>query len=130
MVDAEARPPGRWRWAGRALSGLVALFFLFSAAMKLTRPEGMDEGLAHLGLPESLILPIAILEISCVLVYLVPPTAVLGAVLLTGYVGGTILTHLRVGDPIYLQVLLGGLVWLGVTLREERLRALLPVRRV
>ncbi|HVR82983.1 MAG TPA: DoxX family protein, partial [Planctomycetota bacterium] len=66
--------------------------------------------------------------LSCVVIYLVPPTAVLGAVLLAGYIGGTIVTHWRVGDPFFVQITLGVLVWLGLYLRENRLRGLLPLR--
>jgi hypothetical protein len=76
-----------------------------------------------------MVLPLAILEISCAVVYLVPPTAVLGAILLAGYVGGTIVTHWRVGDPFVIQIVLGLLVWLGLFLREPRLKELIPLRR-
>jgi hypothetical protein len=79
-------------------------------------------------LPESLLLPLAILELSCLVIYLIPPTSVTGAVLLTGYIGGAICTHWRVGDPFYVQIVLGILVWLGLYLRESRLKGLLPVR--
>ena len=89
----------------------------------------MAEGLRYLGLPESMLLPLAILEASCVVIYLVPPTAVLGAILLTGYIGGAICTHWRVGDPFYLHILLGILVWLALYIRESRLWAVLPLRR-
>jgi hypothetical protein len=75
-----------------------------------------------------MVLPLAILEVSCVVIYLVPQTSVLGAILLTGYIGGTIVTHWRVGDPFYVQIAIGILVWLGLYLREPRLKALIPVR--
>jgi hypothetical protein len=84
--------------------------------------------MAHLGLPPSLVTPLAILELSCVAIYLVPPTSVLGAILLTGYLGGAICTHLRVGDPFVVQIVLGLFVWLGLYLREDRLRTLIPLR--
>lgn len=116
-------------WTGRVLSTLPALLFVTSASMKLIGGAQVAEGMAHLGLPASLTVPLAILELSCVAVYLIPPTAVLGAVLLTGYLGGAICTHLRVGDPFYVQIALGLVVWLGLYLREERLHALLPLRR-
>jgi len=86
------------------------------------------QGMAHLGLPESLILPLAILEISCVVIYLIPATSILGAILLTGYIGGAICTHWRVGDPFFIQIALGVVVWLGLYLRENRLKALIPLR--
>ena len=115
-------------WIGRVLSGLASLLFLFSAVMKLVGGPQLEQGMAHLQLPMSMVVPLAILEITCVVVYLVPVTAVLGAVLLTGYLGGAILTHLRVGDPFIVHIGLGGAVWLGLYLREPRLKALLPLR--
>ena len=120
---------GRAGWLGRVISGLVSLIFVISALMKLLGGAEVKQGMAHLGLPESLIMPLAILEISCVVVYLIPVTAVLGAILLTGYVGGAICTHWRVGDPVLVQIALGILVWLGLYLREARLKALIPLRR-
>jgi len=115
-------------WAGRAVSVLVALVFAISALMKLMGGAEVKQGMGHLGLPESLIIPLAILEVSCVVIYLIPATSVLGAILLTGYMGGAICTHLRVGDPFVVQITLGVLVWLGLYLRENRLRGLLPLR--
>ena len=115
-------------WAGRILSGLPALLLLFSGAMKLYGGPGLAEGLTHLNLPLSLAVPLGILEITCTLIYLLPRTSVLGAILLTGYMGGAILTHLRVGDPFYMQVLLGVFVWGGLYLREPRLGELIPIR--
>ena len=117
-------------WAGRVISVLASLVFLLSASMKLKGGAELTQGMAHLGLPESLVLPLAILEISCVVIYLIPATSVLGAILLTGYMGGAICTHLRVGDPFVVQIGLGIFVWLGLYLREERLRRLLPLRRL
>jgi hypothetical protein len=93
----------------------------------LRRPE-VAQGMSHMGLPESLILPLGVLELLCVVAYLVPRTSVLGAILLAGYMGGAILTHLRVGEAVYLQIAIGILAWLGLWLREPRLRALLPLR--
>ena len=116
-------------WTGRVISALTCLVFAFSAAMKVKGGPELDQGMAHLGLPASMVLPLAVLEISCVLVYLIPQTAVLGAILLAGYVGGTICTSWRVGDPFVVQIVLGLLVWLGLWLREPRLRDLLPLRR-
>lgn len=119
---------GRVVWLGRVISGLASLVFLMSAAMKLMGGPSMEQGMAHLGLPLPLVVPLAILETACVVVYLVPATAVLGAILLTGYIGGAICTHLRVGDAFLVQAALGVLVWLGLYLREPRLRALIPLR--
>src|SRR5712664_2992885 len=116
-------------WTGGTISILVALVFLVSAFMKIRGGEEVAQGIANLGLPESLLVPLSILEISCVVIYLIPATSVLGAILLTGYIGGAICTHLRVGDPFYIQIAIGIFVWLGVYLRESRLRALIPLRR-
>jgi DoxX-like family len=108
-------------------SGITHL--VFSAVMKLVGGAEVKQGIAHLGLPESMLTPLSILELACAVVYLIPAIAVLGAILLTGYIGGAICTHWRVGDPFFIQIALGIFVWLGIYLREERLKALLPVRR-
>jgi len=115
-------------WAGRAVSVLLSLVFVASAFMKLKGGTEVVQGMAHLELPESLIVPLAILEISCAAIYLIPATTVLGAILLTGYMGGAICTHLRVGDPFFIQIALGIFVWLGLYLRERRLAGLIPLR--
>ena len=123
-----AAPVGKIVWVGRGISILASLAFLMSAVMKFKGGPEVQKGFSHLGLPESMMLPLAILELSCVVIYLIPPTAVLGAVLLAGYMGGAIVTHWRAGDPFFVQALLGVLVWLGLYLREPRLRPLLPLR--
>jgi DoxX-like protein len=120
---------GKVVWAGRVISVLASLVFLFSAFLKLKGGPELAQGIAHLGLPESMVMPLAIVEISCTVIYLIPATSVLGAVLLAGYVGGAICTHWRVGDPFFVQIVLGLLVWLGLYLREPRLKALIPLRR-
>ena len=116
-------------WVGRVISILVSLLFAMSALMKLRGGPEVIQGMAHLGLPESLIVPLAILEISCVVIYAIPATSVVGAILLTGYIGGAICTHLRVGDPFFMQIGFGIFVWLGLYLRENRLKALIPLRK-
>jgi hypothetical protein len=121
-------PGGKMIWAGRGISGLLSLLFAMSAGMKLKGGAEVVEGMAHLGLPASLMVPLGILEISCVGIYLVPATSIVGAILLTGYIGGAILAHLRIGEPIVMQILLGVGVWLGLYLREHRLRDLIPLR--
>jgi DoxX-like family len=120
---------GKIVWVGRGITVLVALLFLMSAVMKLVGGAAVKEGFAHLGLPESMRIPLAILEAACAVVYLIPQVTVLGAVLLTGFIGGAMCTHWRVGDPFFIHILLGLFIWLGVYLREERLKALLPLRR-
>ena len=116
-------------WIGRVISILVSLTFGMSAFMKLKGGEELSKGMAHLGLPEAMVTPLAILELSCVVIYLIPATSVLGAVLLAGYIGGAICTHWRVGDPFIVQIVLGLFVWLGLYLREPRLKEILPLRR-
>ena len=120
---------GKIVWVGRVISVLVSLLFLMSAFLKIKDGPEVMKGIAHLGIPESMIVPLSILEISCVVIYLIPPISVLGAILLTGYIGGAMCTHWRVGDPFYLHIVLGILVWLGLYLRENRLKELIPVRK-
>lgn len=114
-------------WTGRVLSGLPALMLGFSAAMKLAGPPDLAKGFEHLGVPVSHALGLGILELLCTVIYLIPRTAVLGAILLTGYLGGAIQTHIRVGDPIYTHIVLGIAIWGGLYLRDLRLRALIPL---
>lgn len=119
-------------WAGYIITALPALFLLMDAVMKFVKPEVVVETTVELGYPEHLIVPIgAILSISLVL-YLIPKTAVLGAVLLTGYLGGAVATHVRVDSPLFSHILfpvyLGILIWLGLYLREQKLKQLLPIR--
>ena len=119
-------------WAGRVMSALPAMMLLFSGILKLTGMDAVLEGFAKLGYPASLILGIGIIEIACVVLYVIPRTAVLGAILVTGYLGGAVATHVRIGDPLFSQALgpfyLGVLVWGGIYLRDDRLRALIPER--
>jgi hypothetical protein len=117
------------RWTGYVMSTLPVLLLVFSGAMKLAHPPGLDEGFAHLGVPVSHALGLGILELGCVVVYLIPRTAILGAILLTGYLGGATATHMRVGDPYFATPLLGVLIWGGLYLRDLRLRALIPFTR-
>jgi DoxX-like protein len=121
---------GKKVWAGRVISVLVSLPFVMSTVMKIMGGPEVEKGMQHLGIPATMLRPLAILEISCVVIYLIPATSVLGAILMAGYVGGIILTHWRVGDPVYLPIALGLLVWLGLYLREDRLKELVPLRRL
>lgn len=116
-------------WAGRIISALPVLLLLFSGVMKLAKPAPVVQGFAHFGYPESLVLSIGILELACTAVYMIPRTAILGAILLTGYLGGATATNVRVGDPLFfVPAFLGVLVWGGLFLRDDRLRALIPLR--
>jgi len=122
--------PGRARlWTGRVLSALVTAFLLFDVSLKLLHPPMVVEGTAKLGFPESSILVTAIVLLGSLVLHLVPRTAVLGAVLLTGYLGGAVATHLRVGDPVFshtvFPVYVGVLIWAGLVLRRPLLLPLL-----
>ena len=116
-------------WTGRILSTLAVLLFVFTAMFSLLKPAAAMQGFVHYGYPESALLRIAIVEILCAIVYAIPRTAVLGAILLTGYLGGATATHVRVGEPPILAIIVGIVVWLGLYLRDRRLRALIPLRR-
>jgi hypothetical protein len=114
------------------MSGLVVAFLLMDSIMKFFKPAPVVDAFARLGLPLSLVLPLGMLLLSCTVIYAIPRTSVLGAVLLTGYLGGAVVTHARVGDPLFSHVLfpvyMGALVWGGLYFREPRLRALIPAR--
>ena len=131
MSNGTSAPAAKWQlWLGRVLSALPALAFIASAGMKLKHDPKMVEGFTgHFGFPEGLMTPLGVLELTCLAIYLVPQTSVLGAVLLTGYLGGAVATHVRVGEPVFAPVLLGVLVWGGLYLRDTRIRALLPLRK-
>lgn len=116
-------------WAARIISGLVALFLLLDGAMKLVKPAFVVEETMRLGYPERVIVPIGIVLIVCTILYLIPKTAVLGAILLTGYLGGAVATHVRAGEPVFsvvFAIVFGVLVWLGLYLRNPTLRLLIP----
>ena len=118
-------------WAGRITSALPALFLLVDGAMKLVKPEPVVTATVALGYAESVILPLGALLLTCTILYLIPRTAVLGAILLTGYLGGAVATHVRVGQgpfEILFPVVLGALLWGGLVLRDDRLRTLIPLR--
>jgi uncharacterized membrane protein YphA (DoxX/SURF4 family) len=121
----------KWQlWTGRALSALPVLALVMSASMKLSqKPAVLEMFNGKLGYPAGLLTALALVELTCTVLYVVPRTAVLGAILLTGYLGGAIATHVRVADPFAVPLLLGVAVWAGLFLRDDRLRALLPLRR-
>jgi len=111
------------------MSALPALMLIFSGAMKFSKNPSLAEGFAHLGWPIGAATGLGLLELGCVALYLIPRTAVLGAILLTGYMGGAIATHVRIGEAVVPQVIFGILIWGGLYLRDLRLRALLPLTR-
>lgn len=115
-------------WGGRVLSGLLGALLVMSAAMKLSGSPDVVAAFAHLGIPAELIATIAAIELVSAALYLIPQTAVIGAILVTGYMGGAILAHVRLGEPVVTQVLIGVLAWGGLWLRDPRLRALMPLR--
>ena len=117
-----------WKtWTGRAVSGLAVAFLLFDAVIKLIKIPPVVESFTRLGWPDRVALGLGILELACLAVYLIPRTSVLGAILLTGYLGGAVATHLRVGDPLWTHVLfpvyIGALLWGGLALRDARVPA-------
>jgi hypothetical protein len=115
-------------WGGRVLSALPSLALIMSGGMKLSHAPPVVEGFTKFGFSLGALTPIGILELACVVLYLVPRTSVLGAILVTAYLGGATVTHVRVGEPFIAPVVLGIFVWLGLYLRDERLRALVPLR--
>ena len=116
--------------AGWILGLLPALLLLFSAVMKFAKPPAVVDGFHKFGYPDRLIVPLGVVEFACAILYLIPRTATLGAVLLTGYLGGAVATNVRVGDPSFIMPALCGVVlWLGLFLRDRRLRVLLPFRQ-
>ena len=119
-------------WAGWVIGGLPALFLLFDAGMKLAKPAFVVEATVELGFPVEAIVPLGAVLLAATLLYLFPRTSALGAILLTGYLGGAVATHVfaRHGAfEVTFPVVFGVLLWLGLYLREPRLRALTPVRR-
>jgi hypothetical protein len=115
-------------WAGYVVSALPVLMLVFSAVMKLAKPTMVVDEFTRLGYTENVVIALGIVEFACAIIYATPRTAVLGAILLTGYLGGATATHLRIGDPFIPPIIFGVLVWLGLYLRDPRLRALIPLR--
>ena len=120
-------------WAGRIMGALPVLFLLMDGVMKLIKPAPVVEATVGLGYPEAVILPLGIVLLFCTVLYAIPQTSVLGAILLTGYLGGAVATHVRVGNPLFTHMLvpvyLGVLIWGGLYLRDGRVRELIPIRR-
>ncbi len=119
-------------WAGRIVSWLPALFLLLDAVFKLIKPAPVVEATVRLGYPEGLIVGLGIVLLICTILYLIPITSVLGAILLTGYLGGAVATHVRVGESLFsiiFPIIFGVLLWFGLYLRNPRLRSLIPLRR-
>jgi DoxX-like family len=126
-----AAPSKAMFWTGHVVGLLPALFLLVDAGMKLVKPEFVVKATTDLGYSEDVIVPLGIVLLASTVLYLVPPTALLGAILLTGYLGGAVDVHVRGGDgpfEILFPVVFGVFLWGGLWLRDERLRSLVPVR--
>jgi DoxX-like family len=119
-------------WTGRVMSALVIVFMLMDGVMKLVKPEPVVTATVNLGYQESVITPLGIVLIACTVIYIIPRTAILGAILLTGYLGGAVASHLRHGDdlfPVLFPVVFGVLIWGGLYLRDPSVRAMVPIRK-
>ena len=131
MIQATTASPSKVRlWASRIVSAVPSLFFLVDGSMKLFKPAVVVEATLKLGYPESSIAAIGVVLLSCTILYLIPRTAILGAVLLTAYLGGAVATQVRVSSPLFnivFPVTLGVFVWGGLWLRNGNLRRLLPL---
>ena len=122
-------------WLGRVLSGLVIVFLLFDGAIKLVPWPVVTETMDRMGYgsSESLARTLGVITVACTVLYAIPPTSILGAILLTGYLGGAMASHLRIGSPLFSHTLfglyLGLMVWGGLWFRDRSLRSLIPFRR-
>jgi DoxX-like family len=132
-MSADTNDVSRMRlWTGRVLSGFSAAFFILDGAMKLAKPAVVVEATKQLGYPESSIVGIGVVLLACTLLYLIPRTAILGAVLLSGYLGGAVASNVRAGQPpfnIIFPVILATIAWGGLWLRDTRLQQLLPLKQ-
>jgi hypothetical protein len=133
-ADVQSTPVSKGSlWTGRIMSGLPTLFLFVDAVGKLLKPAPVVEGTVQLGYPESVLLGLGIVLLACTVLYVIPRTTMLGAILLTGYLGGAVATHVRVASPLFSHTLfpiyVAVLLWGGLYLRDERLRALIPFRK-
>lgn len=129
-MSTHATPVAKTLWAGRIISAIPALFLLMDGTMKLVKPKVVVDATVQLGYSESVIFPLGLILLACTCLYAIPRTSVSGAILLTGYLGGAVATHVRVAAglfPIAFPIILGCLIWLGLFLRDGRLRALIPL---
>lgn len=128
-TDAPRVSKAAW-WAGWIISGLVILWIgVLGIVFALTQRAMVEANMTRYGYAVSTITPIHFVAVACVILYAIPRTSVLGAILLTGYLGGAVSTHVRFGDSWILAVIFGVLVWLGLFLRDPRVRALVPLRK-
>jgi hypothetical protein len=118
------------RWTGWVISAIPVLFMAgIGLVIFFAYPEKMTETTTKYGYPAGVVRPLFFVEMACVILYVIPQTAVLGAILLTGYLGGAVATHVHASEPFYFPIVFGVLVWLGLFLRDARVRALVPLRR-
>jgi hypothetical protein len=115
-------------WTGRVISTLIVLFMLVDGGAKVAKLAPYVKGTTEAGYAASLVVPLGIVGLVCTILYAIPQTSVLGAILLTAYFGGATASHVRLGQPFYFPVVFGVLTWLGLYLRDVRLRALIPLR--
>lgn len=131
-MQTNSRNGAAHQWLGKALSGLAALFLLFDSTGKLLQVQPVIDGTLSLGYPRDLVFTLGVILLACVLAYIIPRTAVLGALLLTAYLGGAVATQVRVEAPLFTHVLfptyIAAILWGGLLLRDARLRAFLPIR--
>jgi hypothetical protein len=120
-------------WAGRIISGLITAFMIFDAVIHIMKPAPVAEAFAKLNIPLSLAVPLGVIELLCVVLYAIPSTAILGAILLTGYLGGAVAIQLPTGNPFFGEILfpvyIGVFLWGGIYLRDAKLRTLIPFQR-
>jgi hypothetical protein len=119
-------------WSGRIISGLVTAFMIFDGTIHIMKPAPVVQGFAQLGFPIRLAVPLGIVSLTCALLYAIPQTSILGAILLTGYLGGAVAVQVPTQNPFFGEVIfpvyIGIFLWGGIYLRDERLRKLIPFR--
>ncbi len=127
---SETQTPSWKKWTGYVMAAVPSLLMLFSAFMKISHnPQAVDGFVNKNGFSEGVITPIGIVEVLCVVIFLIPRTAVLGAILATGYLGGAVLTHVRYGGSFVPAIACGVLFWGSLFLRDPRVAALIPLRK-
>ena len=129
MAISPAPVSNKALWTGYIMSAVPVLLLLMGATIAFLKPPSMMQGFTEFGFQESLLPKLGILELVCVIIYVIPRTSVLGAILMTGYLGGAVVTHVRVGQPFFMPVIVGVLVWGGLFMRDPRVRDLIPLRR-
>jgi hypothetical protein len=132
MQSSDQTAPKGMLWTGHVLSALSGLLMLLDGVMKLVKPAFVVEATVKLGYTENVIFGLGVVLTASTLLYLIPWTSVLGAILLTGYLGGAVASHVRAGDPaftVFFPVVFGILIWLGLLLRDRRIQQILPLRK-